>query len=137
MKKIIYTLFVITMFAFGFAASDEGDTDSEDQFVGEYVVTDTEGTKWYFNFSRDKQVTVKTAGMSDDDMYYGKRGSFSRGFSQLDFSDFHAGNPPIKFPKFDTPWEDYWYITKDGWLYRGYDGLQAKNPKARLKITQQ
>ena len=97
MKKIIYTLFVITMFAFGFAASDEGDTDSEDQFVGEYVVTDTEGTKWYFNFTRDKQVTVKTAGMSDDDMYYGKRGVFSSGYSQLDFRDFHAGNPPIKF----------------------------------------
>lgn len=137
MKKTIYTLFVLTMFAFSFAATDDVETDSESPFVGEYVVTDTEGTKWYFNFTNDRQVTVKTAGMSDDNVFYGTLGSDAGGYYQLDFGDFYAGNPPISFPPFDTQWASHWYITEDGWLYMGYDGLEAKNPNARLKITKQ
>lgn len=135
MKKYIFTLYVMALFSIGFAASDGTDTD--ESFVGKYVVTDTKGTKWYFNFTSDRKVTVKTAVMSDDDMYYGTRGFDSGEYYQIDFHDFHAGNPPIEFPKFDTQYENYWYITKDGWLYRGYDCLIAKNPNSRLKMTKQ
>lgn len=136
MRKYYWTLFVMVLFSFGFAASDD-DSDTDESFVGKYVVTDTEGTKWYFNFTSDKKVTVKTAVMSDDDMYYGTRGTDAGGYYQLDFHDFYAGNPPIAFPKFKTVWADYWYVTQDGWLYRGYDCIKSKNPKGRLKMIKQ
>ena len=132
MKRIIYTLFVMALFSIGFAASE--DTDTDGLYVGEYVVTDVKGTKWYFNFLNDHTVTVKTAGMSDDDMYYGQISSNSGGV--LSFQDFYAGNPPIEFPSFNSR-GIHWYITSDGWLYKDRECADAKNPNARLKMTKQ
>ena len=136
MKKYFFTLLVLAVFSIGFVASDEY-TGNDESLVGNYVVTDSEGTKWYFNFTNDKNVTVKAAGMSDDEMYHGSRSIETDGYYSLYFDDYHGDNPPIAFPNGKSVLGDYLYITKDGWLYHGYDYLRAKNPKARLKVTEQ
>lgn len=134
MRKFIWTIVVMTIFAVGFAASDTTD----ESLVGKYTLTDAQGTKWYFSFTSDTKVTVKKEGMSDDDMFYGNRSYESDGHYQIDFDDFYAGNPPISFPKIGKPYGDMpWYLTTDGWLYCDYDRLLAKNPEVRLKMNKQ
>ena len=71
MKKYYLSLFVIVLFSIGFVSSSE-DEDKAANFVGEYVVKDTKGTTWYFNFKPGKELIVRTDGMKDDDVYYGK-----------------------------------------------------------------
>ncbi len=138
MKKYYLSLFVMTLFAIGFAASD--DSEEAAKLVGNYVVQDSKGTTWHFNFTEDHQVTIKSNGMSDDDMYYGTWGAQVGGgwLCTLDFLSFHAGNPPIEFPNgCISSMGERIEVSDEGWIYNGWENLKAKNPKARLKMTKQ
>ena len=98
MKKFFSTITVIAVFVIGITASN--DTETSAKLVGEYQVVDSEGTTWYFSFKDNQDVTVKSSGMSDDDMYYGNwlADGPSGSICRLFFDDFHAGNPEIIFP---------------------------------------
>lgn len=139
MKKYLYSFITIAVFAIGFAASASDDPEVTKKVVGKYQVTDSEGTTWYFNLKEDHTVTAKTEGMSDDDMYYG---DWSEGIGGclciISFMSFHAGNPPMEFPK-ERIWSkgEYMEVGKDGWLYKGHENLEAKNPNERLKMNKQ
>ncbi|MBQ7424000.1 MAG: hypothetical protein IJV19_04570 [Prevotella sp.] len=139
MKKYLFSIVVMAVFAIGFAASD--DEEVAEKLVGNYVVVDSKGTTWYFTFTTEhKSVTVKSKGMSDDDMYYGDwcPQNIDSWLCSLNFISFHAGNPPIEFPNGSVaPSGETIEISDDGWIYNGSDNLKAKNPKARLKMTKQ
>ena len=138
MKKYYLTMIVMALFAIGFAASD--DSEVAEKLVGNYVVQDSKGTTWYFNFTEDNKVTIKSKEMSDDDMYYGSWGAQIGGgwLCTLNFISFHAGNPPIEFPNgcISSRGERI-EVSDEGWIYNGSDNLKAKNPNARLKMTKQ
>lgn len=138
MKKYFMTVATVALFAIGFAASD--DSEVAEKLVGNYVVQDSKGTTWYFVFTDNNKVTVKSKGMSDDDMYFGNWSAQIGGgwLCSLSFLSFHAGNPPIEFPNgcISSNGETI-EVSDEGWIYNGSDNLKAKNPSARLKMTKQ
>lgn len=138
MKKCYLTMIVMALFAIGFTASD--DSKEAEKLVGNYVVKDSKGTTWYFSFTEKNKVTIKSQGMSDDDMYYGDWFAQIGGgwLCSLNFVSFYAGNPPIAFPNgCILSRGETIEVSDEGWIYKGSDNLKAKNPNARLKMVKQ
>lgn len=138
MKKYFLTTFVIALFAIGFASSEA--SEEEKAFQGTYVLTDADGVKWTFTFKcgdPTNQVTAIREGMSEDDMYYGKWSGSTKA-TLVDFGDFHAGDPKLRFPDGVINLAgEHLYVSDEGWLYKGHDYLESKNPNKRIKITKQ
>lgn len=134
MKKNIQTLFLIMLFAIGFAASVD-DEETFSKYGGSYQVTDQEGITWTFTVKEDYKLTALREGMHIDDMYYGKWSYIGGGYITFDFSDFYAMSPVLVFPDGSRNWEtEFFRFTEDGWLYQEYTYLDSKNPNKRLKM---
>lgn len=99
MKKYLLTLVVMALFSIGFAASEEDKTIPLS--AGEYEIKDSRGTVWHINLMENYEVTLKSEGMSDDEMFYGKWSG-----DILSVKNYHSLYPPIYFPVGDVSGAD-------------------------------
>lgn len=125
MKKCLFSMVVIAIFAIGFAAS--GDEGGSDERCGTYKIVDKSGSVFHLTLKGDESGTMTTESNST---YYC---SWSAdGFSHCIRINFSDKKPAIAFPGGTDDNVLWTNCLKDGYLYRE-DALEAKNPNWRLK----
>lgn len=128
MKKYLFSMVVMAIFAIGFVASDDegGSNERSDERCGTYKIVDESGSVFHLTLKEDKSGTITTA--SNSTYYCSWVGD---GFShsiRITISD----KPAIAFPGGVDEKSLWCYGLKDGYLYRE-DAVDAKNPNWRLK----
>ncbi|MBR5730036.1 MAG: hypothetical protein IKX61_07535 [Prevotella sp.] len=130
--KYIYSFLIITLFSFGFAASDEESSSQiQSEALGKYSFVDENNMSWTIDIKEDKTMTAIGNGKT----YYGQW-DIMRGYIRFYFSGDTKEYPRIMFKTDMNPWisNDY-VIGHDGFLYGdGVFKADAHNPDYRVKI---